>query len=277
MPVPTPSVATSAATPPAGDPLVGDPSADDFGEIGVADPKLGPGSASLRKAKKLVTKLPPAKVDGSLAADAVTRVLRREMSAIRKCYEDAKKEDAKLGGGAIGVAFSIDTKGAVKDAKESGSTLKAGKVGACVTALVGKLTFPAAEGKDAKVTSSVDFAPVRSTVNGKDLADVTADDVKAALKELGWTDIVATPPKDGASPVVITAKKGDKTVTITFSPSKKGEKDKAVSEDAKKKLVEEGIVLDDGILLAIVIDKDKKAADDLLQVLVKTEDATAAK
>lgn len=266
-PVPTVSAATSSSAAPP----IDTPPDVAFDESGVAT------GAGARKTTKLVMKVPTAKVEGSTSPDAITRVLRQSAPALRKCYEDAKKDNAKLGGGTVNVEFTIDGKGAVKTPKESGSTLKDTKVASCVTGEIGKLTFAAAaDGKDVKVTETLSFDPMKTTINGKAIGDATVDDVKAALKDAGFTDIVVTPPKEGKSPVVITAKKGDKKVSITFAPAKLGEKDKPLDDAAKTKLVADGVVVDDGLFLAIVIENDKKAADELLASLLKVEAEGAA-
>jgi hypothetical protein len=278
-----PSMATSAATPAPTPTMSATPpasaSADPGPGIGLGDPLAGLGSPkNPRKAPLPTLKTSDLKIDGGLPPEVVQRIVRQQYGRFRKCYEDAKKADPKLGAGVVGVEFTIDKSGAVSGAKETGSTLKDAALGACFVDVYSKLSFPAPEGnKPAKVTIPAMMTPMHATVNGKDAADVTVDDIKAALKDGGWTDVVVTPPKDAATPVVITAKSGAAKITITFVPAKRGEKDPTVPEEQKAKLAESGIVFDDGMYLAVVVDAgaDAKANSDAYDKLVKIEELKA--
>lgn len=217
-----------------------------------------------------------AKITSGLPVEVVTRIVRQQHGRYRKCFGDARKADAKVGGGKLSFEFMIEKGGATSGLKESGSTLKNEKLSTCVSEVMKALTFPAPEdNKPAKVDVGLAFEPMHATVNGKDVAEATVDDVKAALKDAGWTDITATPPKDAATPIVITAKNGDRKLTLTFVPAKRGEKDPTVADDAKKKLLDTGAVFDDGAFVAVVVEgasgADRKAASELLSKILKAE------
>lgn len=248
-----------------------------------ADPSVGLDDAPVnpRKSPSPSLKIGDFKVSGGLALEAVTRVVRAQFGSFRKCYDDAKKADAKLGGGMITVDFNIEKSGAATGVKKGSSTLSDAKLGACFVSAFEKLTFPAPDdNKSASVIAPITITPMHATVNGKDIAEVTADDVKVALTDAGWTDIVVATPKDAKTPITITAKKGESKLTITFVPAKRGEKDPTVGDEQNKKLVDTGVVFDDGAYLAIVVEgasgADKKAASDLYAKLVKTEELKPA-
>ncbi|MFO0613577.1 MAG: AgmX/PglI C-terminal domain-containing protein [Polyangiaceae bacterium] len=274
-----PPPATSAAAPPSATQSAAPaPSASAVGTTD-AEPFTEP-SGSLRNPRKTpqpTLKTSDLKIDGGLPPEVVQRIVRQQYGKFRACYDDAKKADPKLGAGTIGVEFTIEKSGSVSGAKEAGSTLKDAKLGACFVDVYSKLSFPAPEGnKTAKVTVPALMTPMHATVNGKDAADVTVDDVKAALKDAGYTDIVVTPPKGAATPVVITAKSGAAKITITFVPAKRGEKDPTVSDEEKAKLAASGIVFDDGMYLAVVVEGgDAKANGDAYDKIVKVEELKA--
>lgn len=222
------------------------------------------------------------KVSDGLPVEVVTRIVRAQYASFRKCYDDAKKADPKLGGGMVTVDFNIEKGGTAGGVKKGSSTLQDAKLGSCFTDVFAKMTFAApADNKTVSVIAPLTITPMHATVNGKDIADVTADDIKAALTEAGWTDVVVTPPKDAATPITITAKKGENKLSITFVPAKRGEKDPSVAADQKTKLNDAGAVFDDGAFLAVVVEgakgADKTAANEVYAKLVKTEELKAAK
>lgn len=287
---PTSSAATPAASPTPSAGLAPSASADpgngdgiglgdlDLGDPGAGDPGVGLGAvkSNPRKAPRPAIKLGAATVKGGLPSDVVSRIVRQQLGQFRKCYDDAKKTDAKIGSGTAALEFTIEKTGSASGVKAT-TTLADAKVGTCFGDAAAKLTFPApTDNQAAKVTVPFTITAMHATVNGKETADVTADDVKAALTEAGWTDIVVTPPKDAPTPIVITAKKGESKLTLTFVPAKRGEKDPTVADDQKTKLNDTGAVFDDGLYLAIVVEgatgADKKAADELYAKVVKTEE-----
>ncbi len=124
-----------------------------------------------------------------------------------------------------------------------------------------------------KVVYPIHFAPgegakASAKVGGKAIADVSADDLKAALEKAGCTDVVRQDKAAGATgPTIFTAKKDGRSITVQFVASS----EKRLEDTEIAKLGDGGAVFDDGaFLIAMSFDDrvDHAAAKALLDAVV---------
>lgn len=106
----------------------------------------------------VVQRLSPVEIEGSLKEDAVFRIIRRGMAAIRVCYQRGLKRDASLGG-KLTLTCHINSVGRVMSVETSGGEWDA-RVSSCIKNYSRRWRFPA-PGADAKV--SVGFVLKRMT------------------------------------------------------------------------------------------------------------------
>lgn len=97
-------------------------------------------------------------VNGRLPPEVIQRIVRQNFGRFRLCYEDALKGEPELEG-KIEVHFTIATDGSVKNARESGSTIKDAKMKTCVTRAFDNLSFPSPESGIVTVDYPISFAP----------------------------------------------------------------------------------------------------------------------
>jgi TonB family protein len=93
----------------------------------------------------------PPVVTGSLAADAIRRVVRRHLAEVRHCYEQALQSQPDLTG-TVSVRFVITPAGSVAASTVAGSTLGSARVESCVATAVRRWTFPAPDNGTVAVT-----------------------------------------------------------------------------------------------------------------------------
>jgi len=93
-----------------------------------------------------------AKVKGSLGKEPIRRTIKRQINAIRACYESQLQSDPTLEGKVV-VRFVIGPSGAVVKAEIASSTLNNEQVEQCLLKVFLRMTFPQPEGGDAIVVS----------------------------------------------------------------------------------------------------------------------------
>ena len=94
------------------------------------------------KAMKPVAIASRARVSGQLDRATVQRIIRRNLSGIRWCYQDALQRNAKLRG-KVTLAFTILPTGRVASPSAKNSSLKDQGLMACITRKMGRWRFPA--------------------------------------------------------------------------------------------------------------------------------------
>ncbi len=207
-------------------------------------------------------------VKGALPPEVIQRIVRQNFGRFRLCYENALRTDPTLQG-SVTVKFVIGTDGTVSNVSGSG-TLGDDSAVQCIARSFGGLSFPSPEGGVVNVTYPILFSPgeAAATLGGKALADVTADDVSAALEKAGCTEVTRREkPSTSVGPTVFTAKKDGHEVTITFvahDETPLGDADLRALDDA-------GVLVHEGaFVLAIAIDGDpgKTSARSLLDAVV---------
>jgi Ca-activated chloride channel family protein len=93
-----------------------------------------------------------AMVKGSMSKEPIRRSIRRQMKAIRACYEKQLKSDPNLQGRVV-VRFVIGANGQVTKAEIASSTLNNEKVEKCLLKVIRRMTFPQPEGGSSVVVS----------------------------------------------------------------------------------------------------------------------------
>jgi len=193
-------------------------------------------------------------VKGRLPPEVIQRIVRMNFGRFRLCYENGLKTDPTLAG-RVSISFTINADGSVADIVPSGD-IPDQSVIQCVGRSFGGLSFPQPEGGVVKVVYPISFSPGESaaTVGGKAIADVTADDVKAALEKAGCTDVAQQDKPAGASgPTLFTAKKDGRPVTVKFVSSKEPRLELA----DRVKLADAGALFTDGAFLVAVAFDDR--------------------
>lgn len=84
-------------------------------------------------------------VAGGLGADAIRRVISRNIAQVRHCYEQALQGNPALAG-RVNVAFVIGPMGAVVSSRAVGGDLAGSAVGTCVVSSVRRWNFPQPDG-----------------------------------------------------------------------------------------------------------------------------------
>ncbi|MCA9578666.1 MAG: TonB family protein [Myxococcales bacterium] len=99
------------------------------------------GSLGPREPRRPQISAPAPSVTGSLAADAIRRVVRRHLAEVRYCYEGALTSQPDLSG-TVSVRFVINPSGAVAASTIARSTLGSARVESCVANAVRRWSFP---------------------------------------------------------------------------------------------------------------------------------------
>ena len=206
--------------------------------------------------------------NGRLPPEVIQRIVRQKLGALRACYVKAAEKDVYLEG-KVTVSFVITREGTVDSSKSKATTEgDAAPLGACVKDAIQGLSSPQPEGGIVKTSLWVTFSPgdIDGTVNGKNVRDVTLDDVKQALTDAGYGKLESTPRGD-TGVQVIRATKGDDTIEVTFVPF----------EEQRARLTAEEWAELDGTLLVhhylgfglAVKAKDRAAAKAALSALIR--------
>jgi hypothetical protein len=243
------------------------------GAIGFGSGRLSGGP----KASSPSVRMGATTVSGGLAPEVVQRVVRRQFSRIRYCYEKGLTNNPTLAG-KITTSFTISATGATEGIATN-SDLNDKEVVSCVSQTFASLSFPKPESGVVKVTFPISFSPgekpatettgktaAEPTIAGKVLAEVTALEIEKALRDNGFTDLSSTIPA-GTNAVVITAKKGTRTFTLTFVSAKAGTD--ALSPEERKRLTNVAKVFSaSGLFLAVESD-DPAESQKVLDTLIK--------
>lgn len=220
-------------------------------------------------------------VTGGLPPEVVQRVVRRQFGRIRYCYEKGLTNSPTLAG-KITTSFTINATG-TPEGISTNSDLSDKEVVSCVNSTFAALSFPKPEGGVVKVTFPISFSPgekagevvtettgkaaaAEPTIGGKVLAEVTALEIEKALRDNGFTDLSSSIPA-GSNAVVITAKKGTRTFTLTFVSAKAGLD--ALSQEERKRLTNAAKVFAAGGLFLAVESDDPAESQKVLDTLVK--------
>lgn len=97
-------------------------------------------------------------VVGELQREVVQRILRHHIGTVRVCYERALDAKPSLGGTLV-LAFTIDTDGSVKNAKDGGSTVGDAGMVECAVRAYTRVTFPRPEKGTVQVTYRLELKP----------------------------------------------------------------------------------------------------------------------
>jgi len=112
----------------------------------------------MKRIKPLTLKESPVSVTGRLPPEVIRRIIRAHFNRIRLCYDKALKSDPTLTGD-LKVKFTIDPKGATKDATIADGTITDATMRSCVTGVFSSISFPEPEGGVVLVTYPIEFAP----------------------------------------------------------------------------------------------------------------------
>lgn len=83
-----------------------------------------------------------AKVSGRLDRKTVQRIIRRNLSGIKWCYQDALQRDPKLRG-KVTLSFTILPNGRLEKPQASNPSIKDEKLLTCIKGKMGRWKFPA--------------------------------------------------------------------------------------------------------------------------------------
>jgi hypothetical protein len=97
-------------------------------------------------------------VTGHLPAEIILRIVRKNQSRFRACYEDGLRKKADLRGRVV-VNFTIGPAGDVSAAADGGSDLPDGSVVHCVVSSFETLYFPKPESGSVSVVYPVVLSP----------------------------------------------------------------------------------------------------------------------
>jgi Ca-activated chloride channel homolog len=111
--------------------------------VGVSDNAIGTSGAGLGKVRgRVYRSMPMARtVMGSISRSEIQRGIRKNMRAIKYCYEKALKSDPGLSGKIV-VEFVIGPKGTVTNAKVVTSTVKSHQFQADILNVIRRMRFP---------------------------------------------------------------------------------------------------------------------------------------
>lgn len=101
---------------------------------------------------------PPDVDGGSLDPQAIARVVKGRLSAVKECYERELKRHPKLSGKVI-VRFSVDEEGRVTNAAVEEDTLGESSVGRCIVERFERFRFPKPDGGVVTVSYPFIFTP----------------------------------------------------------------------------------------------------------------------
>lgn len=160
---------------------------------GTGDVAVGGGSASNVRLLVSVS-------GGNLERADAQRVVRKNLSQVRLCYETALKTNAELGGKIVlelGVspAGSVGTTHVVvpEDKKPDATTIEDGALNACTTRAISTLTFPESDGATVTVTFILSPPPKPEPEPEPTPAPDADSDVKVGV---GKTDDAAKPKEE---------------------------------------------------------------------------------
>ena len=97
-------------------------------------------------------------VDGSLDPKKISAAIRRRLSGIKNCYEQALKRNPKLSGKIV-IAFVIDENGKVSEASVDSDSLGDGGVARCIMSLIRRVRFPKPEEGTVEASFPFVFTP----------------------------------------------------------------------------------------------------------------------
>lgn len=118
--------------------------------------------------------VPPSERHGSLDKEVIRRVIRRNINAVRYCYEGGLRRDPLLAG-RIMVQFVISPSGPVSSSALENSTMGDAAVESCVVAAVGRWVFPSPRG-GGSITVSYPF--VLTPLPGRSSGSATAPPIQ---------------------------------------------------------------------------------------------------
>ena len=95
-------------------------------------------------------------LDGDLDASKIARVIRRQSSAIQRCYENELKRNPELAG-KLEIEITIGEDGRVKDADVLTNTLGSGAVAKCATSRIKRWRFPKPDGGSVTFVAPFNF------------------------------------------------------------------------------------------------------------------------
>ncbi len=97
-------------------------------------------------------------VDGELSQDQISAVMKRNLKALRDCYESALKRDRKLAGKLV-IRFEITDEGRTADVEVDEVSLKSGDVASCIKSRAKSWRFPKPDGGSVLVSYPIIFTP----------------------------------------------------------------------------------------------------------------------
>ncbi len=119
--------------------------------------KVGLGEKSESRVGNVQASTP--EVDGgALDPNAIARVVRSRLSAVKECYEHELKRNPKLAGKVV-IRFSIDEDGRVASASVEENTMGDAEVGTCIVSRFERFRFPKPDGGTVTATFPFIFTP----------------------------------------------------------------------------------------------------------------------
>lgn len=227
-------------------------------------------SGLLRKAPSINVRKVEAGPKGD--AEALRKAVIAREKELLACYDEARALDRTLMG-RVTVSFTLEASGKLDKIKTGGDLPEA--LRNCVVAQVEAASLPR-PAEDTPTSLVVEFEPgrVHLRVNGKAYYDATGDDVKAALRALGCTDL--TDESGKGRPRRYRAMLDGKHLVVTFTPKTSTANPGAFHMSARQinDLRARGAVFQaTDFILAIRVeeDPDTKAAEALLRRIVTEE------
>ncbi len=140
----------------------GDAGATETAKIGELNVKKSKGSLGVkgRKEKAIVARasVGAAEVDGSVDSKSISKIVKRNASAVKRCYEKGLLANPNLKG-KVSVTIMINMRGRVESVDIVANTLGDASVTNCIKGVVRRWRFPKPDGGPASVTFPFVFSP----------------------------------------------------------------------------------------------------------------------
>ena len=113
-----------------------------------------------RKEKAIVARasVGAAEVDGSVDSKSISKIVKRNASAVKRCYEKGLLANPNLKG-KVSVTIMINMRGRVESVDIVANTLGDASVTNCIKGVVRRWRFPKPDGGPASVTFPFVFSP----------------------------------------------------------------------------------------------------------------------
>jgi hypothetical protein len=205
-------------------------------------------------------------IKGRLLPAVATSIVEAKYKELHTCYRERLPANPTLAGD-LSVTLTIDARGRVAETSTSGSITDAPLLACLTTNVFSLLTFPTSAGTPLQVTYPLQLA-IGTTVSGKSIFGITADDMRAALLAAQCTDVTNEGPAYTDGPILFTCTQKNTAVAVAFVPVR----GKSLPEKTLARLAEKGALYHEGSPFAVAIaiegDADKSRAAALLGAIV---------